>query len=260
MSTCSTIASSSRVVSRTPSAKRKRTTKSPPDADSPPSQQPAGFTFESRLFQLQTTKEPASSTPHPPIPKEPKQPMEVASSTASTAVCPPPTSSRLTIVTPAAGQLPETSWSFLAHPALRLLPKWPALYENDTVTTRPLVGKTLEEPVVSRNPLTLLSLLDIPPIAASLAGQLYGHDLLNLRCLNRQFHSLLSSERAQKSSRTYYEVLLLKTLLCPRTDISLEPVGTPCLSAGGNVGPCVFCDDIVCTVRLPQPSFLMAIP
>jgi hypothetical protein len=257
MSACPTITSSSTAVSRTPSTKRKRTAKSPPDADSPlpPSQQAAAFTFEARLFQLQATscgesaKDAASSTPHPPVPKEPKN-MECASSSVAAAVCLPPQQQfRASSPPSATGQLSETSWSFLAHPALRLLPKWPALYTNSASTVKwPPVEKKPEHPIPDSKPLSLLALLDITPIAASLASHLYGHDLLSLRCLNRSFLSLLSSERAKNSSRTYYHVLLLKTLLCPREDVITEPVGTACRSAGGNVGPCVFCANVICTV------------
>lgn len=252
MSACSILASSSTpAVSRTPSTKRKRTTKSPPDEVSPlPPSQPATFTFEARLFQLhgERSKDPAAATAAPLPTPDPK---EHVADVVDPAVPPPPPIAASP--PPAAGQLEPSNWSFLAHPALRLLPKWPALYTNTTTLARISSSPAAAAPPPRSTPLNLLSLLDIPPIAASLAANLYGHDLLNLRRLNTAFCSLLTAETSENSSRPYYHVLLRKTLLCPRTDITTEPVGTACCSAGGNVGPCVFCDVIICAVRTTSP-------
>ena len=167
------------------------------------------------------------------------------------------------------------AWAFLSHPSLRLLRKWPGLYaeakvaiptelptsrrqpvphspatevpsENDAVTFKP--------PPVA--PLKLLSLLDIPPIASSLASHLYGHDLLNLRLLNSGFFNLLSSRKSPTSKRPYFHTLLLKSLLCSRSDTISEPTGFPCISSGGNVGPCSLCSTILCSVFTPYPPSL----
>ncbi|KAF8537795.1 hypothetical protein BDD12DRAFT_887004 [Trichophaea hybrida] len=158
----------------------------------------------------------------------------------------------------APGQLPSLSWSFLAHPVLPHLRKWPGL-PLAPLTTTPTDGSTPEsqsEPPSSPEatevappslPLKLLSLLDIPPVASSLASHLYGHDLLNLRLLNSTFHGLLSSETSDTGERPYYHTLLLKSLLCPRQDTISEPAGVSCKSAGGNVGPCVLCSETICT-------------
>ncbi|TGZ82134.1 hypothetical protein EX30DRAFT_216020 [Ascodesmis nigricans] len=153
----------------------------------------------------------------------------------------------------------HTEWSFLSHPALRLLPKWPGFYRIDQspkakraisrpqpVQIQPQIPASLL--VLSKKPdLQLFSLLSIPPVAASLASHLYGHDLLNLRRLNSSFNTLLSTETQNDGQRPYFHALLLKTLLCPRTDVETEPIKVPCLSTGGNVGPCMFCNRIICT-------------
>lgn len=160
----------------------------------------------------------------------------------------------------------HTSWSFLSHPALRLLPKWPALYQTappnprkrvinrpQPISSVPQIPDSLLVPS-GKPELQLLSLLSIPPIAASLASHLYGHDLLNLRRLNSSFNSLLSIQSPHQGQRPYFHALLLKSLLCPRTDTTTEPIRVPCRSAGGNVGPCMFCSRIICTVF---PSLLL---
>jgi hypothetical protein len=164
----------------------------------------------------------------------------------------------------------ERSWSFLGHPSLRLLPKWPGLYSAVPpscashrllpVTTSPsethpapsLEGDGAPTENNSPQPLDLLSLFSISPIAASLASNLYGHDLLSLRCLNSTFSRLLSTEVTVDYKRPYYHALLLKSLLCPREGTDSDPMGLKCSSTGGNVGPCVFCKTVVCTVLLPS--------
>lgn len=135
--------------------------------------------------------------------------------------------------------------------------------------TAPAAAPVLAAPA----PLRLLSLLDIPPVASAIASHLYGHDLRSLRQLNSDFHSLLSARTAElpvqlpapeqtqlpvpgeRRRRPYYHVLLLKSLLCPRRDPVSEPVGVPCKSRGGNVGPCALCERVICSVTpLPPQS------
>lgn len=188
------------------------------------------------------------------------------------------TGSSIEIVMAATATAPSTStspspstsstWTFLSHPSLRLLPKWPGLYSSSSSSSsssslthlstppyrssNPKVISSLPTPPHTTSPqhppLHLLSLLSHPPLASSLASHLYGHDLLNLRLLSTSFSSLLSATTSQNSARSYFHSLLQKSLLCPRADTVSDPPGVACSSKGGNVGPCISCSRIICPV------------
>jgi len=206
-------------------------------------------------FSVETipTRPPSQVTATPP---DPARSSTVISLTRSH--CPSPE---------APEQLSSLSWSFLAHPVLPHLRKWPGLplapptttsTDGSTPESQPAPQSSPEtaEAASPSPPLKLLSLLDITPVTASLASYLYGHDLLNLRLLNSTFRDLLSSETSDTGERPYYHTLLLKSLLCPRQDTVSEPVGVVCKSAGGNVGPCILCSEMICSVYTPLPLYL----
>jgi hypothetical protein len=150
----------------------------------------------------------------------------------------------------AAAEENRFTWSFLSHPILQHLRKWPGL-SLTRPTTAPAPAE--EAPAPKSGTMNLLKLLEIPPIATSLASHLYGHDLLSLRVLNRSFNAALSTETAGDASHSYYHMLLLKSMLCVRSDTATEPLGSPCKSAGGNVGPCTLCERVICGVSFPPP-------
>jgi hypothetical protein len=153
------------------------------------------------------------------------------------------------------------AWSFLSHPILQHLRKWPGLDPDDhkdssslpasIITTAPEHQSAPPKPELApqSTALNLLKLLEIPPIASSLTSYLYGHDLLALRTLNRSFQAALSTQSSEEGNHSYYHMLLLKSMLCSRNDTATEPFGTACKSAGGNVGPCMLCARVICGVR-----------
>lgn len=287
MSTRPTVStsSSSSSITRTPSAKRKRTAGSPttrsPGSETDSPSQPSNFPLDAPLLQIEKHLNTTlfTESEHPRAPPAPKGGL-------TQMIFPPPTHVfragtplstpqgmalrmpfKETLESSFAASIGPTeadgkSWKFLAHPALRLLPKWPALYTNSSPITAASRKRHAEQQAAEEldpvkrgsKPMNLKTLLSIPPIAASVARNLYGHDLRNLRQLSHDFYILLSSRLSTGGNRPYYHALLLKTLLCPRIDLQTEPFNTPCLSAGGNVGPCVFCDTIICSVSSLSPS------
>lgn len=166
---------------------------------------------------------------------------------------PPPPPPHRCLTPPQDPPSAATAWSFLSHPAVQFLPRWPAGEPSTPPEQQPTpVSTPPPAPALERRPpLLLLRLLNVPPVAAALAENLYGHDLRSLRQLNRAFYTLLgpSARARQLGQRSYYETLLRKSLLCPREGCDTEPRGTPCTSRGGNVGPCVFCETVICGVR-----------
>lgn len=155
------------------------------------------------------------------------------------------------------------AWSFLSHPVLKHLRKWPGLASTTEVTVsaapatpdNPDLASPSPPPPPSKDvPLKFARLLAIPPIASSIASGLYGRDLLSIRLLNSTFRDVLSTQMMGDGQRPYYHTLLLKSLLCTRIDLTTEPLGTACKSAGGNVGPCMLCATPICSVRFPPLS------
>jgi len=160
-------------------------------------------------------------------------------------------------------------WSFLSHPVLKHLRKWPGLASSSSSSSTASVAVAATAPAPQHDhdpasvspsssspPLTASNdvslkfarLLSIPPIASSIASGLYGRDLLSLRVLNRTFHDVLSTQVSNDGQRPYYHTLLLKSLLCTRVDVTTEPIGIACKGAGGNVGPCMLCATPICSV------------
>jgi hypothetical protein len=133
------------------------------------------------------------------------------------------------------------------------LPVWPG---SDTLV--PPVSPALSE---SDSPpsqfLDLLGLFETHPIASGIASHLYGHDLRNLRFLNSDFRDLISLGTSEAGYPLYFKVLLSKTLPCPREGTATEPVGRSCKNTGGNVGPCILCSTIVCSVGTPSFSIIV---
>lgn len=162
-------------------------------------------------------------------------------------------------------------WSFLSHPVLEHLRKWPGLSSTAevAVTATPSAAGGDPSPASPSPPPPTTSadvpqkfarLLSIPPIASSIASGLYGRDLLSIRLLSSAFHDVLSTQISGDGQRPYYHTLLLKSLLCKRTDVATEPLGTACKSAGGNVGPCVLCATPICSVCfIPGPAATPAV-
>ncbi|KAI5816535.1 hypothetical protein BZA77DRAFT_56393 [Pyronema omphalodes] len=123
------------------------------------------------------------------------------------------------------------------------LPIWPGL----NTLLPPVPPESPESDFPSSQFLDLLGLFEIHPIASAIASYLYGHDLRNLRLLNSDFRNLISLGTSEAGYPLYFQVLLMKTLSCPRKGTDTEPIGRPCEDTGGNVGPCILCSTIVCS-------------